>query len=231
MRITVNNLVKNYRNRIVLNVDDLTLEKGKIYAILGLNGSGKTTLIECIAGLIDYDQGDIQYQGYKDVSAARRDISICTQKPYLFNKTVYKNIISGLEFRKTSKEIIKEKSDRYLKYFSIKTLMDKNARELSVGEGAKTALLRTAVPETAVTFLDEPTASMDIESTLQAEELIRAMNKGNRTVVIVTHDIFQAKRLANEVIFMDKGEVMEKGSAIQVFNNPANIYLKKILAI
>lgn len=231
MNITVKDIVKKYGNRTALHIKHITFEPGKIYAILGLNGSGKTTLIECIAGLISYEQGEIIYEGFQDIKSVRADISICTQKQYLFRKSVYENIISGLKFRKAPKEIIKDRVDRYLKYYPIDHLINKNARELSVGEGAKTALLRTAVLETDVTLLDEPTASMDIESTLLTEKLIKDMATNNRMVILVTHDIFQAKRIADEIIFMDKGAVLERGSKLQVFSNPKSDFLKKILAI
>ena len=90
-------------------------------------------------------------------------------------------------------------------------MLNKNTRELSGGEQAKVSLLRTAILETQMTFLDEPTASMDIESTLRAEKLIKTMAEGKRSVILVTHDLLQAERVADYVIFLDKGRIIEQG--------------------
>ncbi|WP_040212362.1 ABC transporter ATP-binding protein [Clostridium polynesiense] len=228
MRVTIDSLIKKYNEKTVLNIDNLTIEEGKIYGILGLNGSGKSTLIQCISGLIPFDYGKIFYNGQEDIHPVRKSISASLQGNNLFNRTVFENIICGLEYRKASKELIKERTDKYLRYFNLQSFLNKNAKTLSGGEGAKVALLRTAVLETELTFLDEPTASMDIESTFQAEELIRYMAQGKKTVVVVTHDILQAKRISDEVIFMDKGRILEMGLGKKVLNNPESDYLKKV---
>jgi tungstate transport system ATP-binding protein len=231
MKIYINNLIKKYNENIVLNIEKLNIDEGKIYAVLGLNGSGKSTMMECIAGLIDYDDGSITYDGNKDVNSIRQHISICVQKQYLFDKSVIDNIAWGLKIRKEDKKIIDKRLEEYLNYFDLDNILYKNAKKLSGGEGAKTALLRTAILETEMTILDEPTASMDIESTFQAEKLIKAMAGGKRSVILVTHDIFQAKRLADEVVFMDKGRIIEKGNAKKIFISPQSIHLRKILNI
>jgi tungstate transport system ATP-binding protein len=231
MKIHVENLIKKYNGNTVLNIDKLDIGEGKIYAVLGLNGSGKSTLMECIAGLLDYNSGIITYDGSKNVSSVRRQMSICVQKQYLFDKSVKENIAWGLEARKEDGPSIEKKLQAYLNCFDLNSILYKNAKKLSGGEGAKTALLRTAVLETELTILDEPTASMDIESTFQAEKLIKSMAGGKRSVIIVTHDIYQAKRLADEVVFMDKGIIIEKGNAKKIFLSPQSIHLKKILDI
>ena len=116
-------------------------------------------------------------------------------------------------------------------YFEVNALLNKKSHWLSGGERAKIALLRTAVLETKITILDEPTASMDIESSIKAEELIKQLAIGGRTVIIVTHDVYQAKRIADYVIFMDKGKIIEMGNKEYVLNNPNNKLVKQILNI
>jgi len=113
----------------------------------------------------------------------------------------------------------------------VEELLNKKSHWLSGGERAKVALLRTSVLETEVTILDEPTAAMDIESSMKAEELIRNLSKDNRTVIVVTHDVYQAKRIADYVIFMDKGKILEMGNKDEVLGNPKNKLLKQILNI
>lgn len=229
MKLEIEKLTKGYGDRRVLDIDHLEIESGHVYAILGLNGSGKSTLLECISGLIEYDGGKIIYDGENSLRAVWDKISIMTQINYMFNKTVMANIITGLEFRKYNKEQIEKRISKYLEYFNLQPLLHKNAKYLSGGEKAKTALLRTAVLETDLTLLDEPTANMDMESTLQAEELVKAMAMGNRTVVIVTHDLYQAQRIADFIFFMDNGKVIEKGSSEDIFINPKNKLVRMIL--
>lgn len=229
MKLIIQDLTKSYGDRRVLNIDQLQIDSGLVYAVLGLNGSGKSTLLECISGLVEYDGGEIIYEGENSLRTVKDKISIMTQSNYMFNKTVISNIRTGLEFRKYNEDQIEKLVSSYLNYFNLKPLLNKNAKNLSGGEKAKTALLRTAVLETDLTLLDEPTANMDIESTIQAEELIKSMAKEERTVIIVTHDLFQAQRIADFIIFMDNGKVIEKGNREEIFRNPKNKLVRMIL--
>lgn len=229
MNIFIKNAVKEYNGKMVLEIGDLTFEKGNIYALVGLNGSGKSTLLQCASGLDTFTKGEVLYNGKADVSAVRKNISVMTQKPYLFNSSAQENIKLGLKFRKYNNDEVEKKLNKYLPCFDIETLLIKNAKKLSGGEQAKVALLRTAVLETELTFLDEPTASMDIESTLRAERLIESMTSENRTVILVTHDLYQVERVADYVVFLDKGRIIEKGEKHTVFNSPRHNLVKQIL--
>lgn len=229
MKIYVNKAVKEYNGRVVLKIDELAFEEGYIYALMGLNGSGKTTLLQCVSGLESLTAGKVLYDGQENLESARRNIAVMTQKPYMFNDTVLANIKLGLKFRKYSDEKIHEIVDKYISYFDMEGLLSKNASRMSGGEQAKTALLRTAVLEAKVTFLDEPTASMDIESTLKAEDLIKCMVSEERAVVLVTHDLYQAERLADYIVFLDKGEIIESGKKHQVFYFPKHKLIRQIL--
>jgi ABC-type polar amino acid transport system, ATPase component len=228
MKVFIHKAVKKYNNNVVLNIDNLNLENEKIYAVIGLNGSGKTTLMESIAGLRSLSSGNIKYNDL-NLEEVRSDISIMLQSSYLFNGSVLSNIICGLKFRKYKDEEIKRRLAKYLTIFNIEELLNKNSKKLSGGEQEKVCLLRTAILETDLTIFDEPTSSMDIESTLKAEELIKNMAKEQRTVVVITHDIYQAKRIADEVIFMDRGKVIEIGKKEDIFNNPKHNLIKAIL--
>jgi tungstate transport system ATP-binding protein len=185
--------------------------------------------LECASGTDTFTKGKVFYDNSTDIELVRKDIAVMLQKPYLFNSSVVDNIIIGLRFRKFSKEAIGERLSSYLKYFDLHGLLNKNSRELSGGEQAKVALIRTAVLETPVAFLDEPTASMDIESTLKAEKLIKDMAIKNRSVILVTHDLFQAERIADYVVFLDKGRIIEQGETHRIFQFPQHKLLKQIL--
>jgi tungstate transport system ATP-binding protein len=229
MNITVMDTIKEYNGKEVLYIDKLKFEEGYVYALMGLNGSGKTTLLQCVSGLEAFTRGTVLYDNRSFDEFVKRDISVMLQKPYLFNSSVIENITIGLKFRKLNKELIEDLINRYGSYFNLEGLLNKNTKELSGGEQAKVALLRTAILETQMTFLDEPTASMDIENTLKAEKLIKTMAQGKRSVVLVTHDILQAQRVADYVVFLDKGKIIEQGEKYKVFNYPEHKLLRQIL--
>lgn len=230
MKINVQNVMVEYNGRKVLDVENLCFEEGLVYCVLGLNGSGKSTLLNCIAGIEKY-YGKVVYNENSTIVDSRPKLSIMLQKPYMFNASVYENIGCGLKFRKIDKEIIKKRIYEYEKCFELKDLMHKNAKALSGGETSKAALLRCAVLETEVTLLDEPTASMDIESTVKAESLIKSMASNNRTVIIVTHDLYQAERISDYIIFMDKGLIIEQNEKNKFFKTPEHHLVKAILKV
>lgn len=230
MEIYVREALVEYGGRKALEVNCLRFERGKVYSIMGMNGSGKSTLLNCIAGIEEY-HGEIFYGDYGSIGNVRTKLSMMLQKPYMFSGSVYENIGCGLKFRKEDGKKIEEKILKYEKYFDFKCMMEKDARTLSGGEAAKTALLRCAVLETEVTLLDEPTASMDIESTFKAEALIREMAEKNRTVIVVTHDLYQAERISDYVLIMDRGRVIENGIKNRVFNAPKHPLAKAILNV
>jgi tungstate transport system ATP-binding protein len=231
MEIKIKNAVKYYEGREVLNIPDLEIKNGIIYAVIGLNGSGKSTLLQCIAGTEKLSEGHIEYEKHLTFGDCKLNISFMAQKPYLFNGTVKNNILIGLKYRKLSKTEIENRFEKYRYYFDMEYLLDKNAKKISGGESAKTALLRTSILEGTLILLDEATSSMDIESTINAEELIKGMRREETTVILVTHDLYQARRMADYVIFMDQGKIIEKGLTENVFNNPQHALVKKMLAI
>ena len=175
--------------------------------------------------------GRIEYQKNLNYEECKLDISYMNQKPYLFNENVKKNFLIGLKYRKLSRTEIENRFEKYRYYFDMEYLLDKNTKKLSGGEYAKTALLRTAVLEGNLILLDEVTASMDIESTIKAEKLIKDMKKEENTIILVTHDLYQARRIADYVIFMDKGKIIERGLKKDVFNNPQHALVKNMLTI
>lgn len=229
MNIKVMNAGKEYNGKEVLYVEELNLKEGYVYALMGLNGSGKTTVLQCTSGIEDFTRGKVLYDNCSYDEAIKRDIAVMLQDPYIFNSSVIENIEIGLKFRKFSKGLTEERINSYVPYLNIEDLLSKNARELSGGQQAKVSLLRTAVLEAQMTFLDEPTASMDIESTLRAEKLIKTMAEGKRSVVLVTHDLMQAERVADFVIFLDKGKIIEQGETNRVLRFPQHKLLRQIL--
>lgn len=200
------NLRKSYDGRIVLDVSSLELENGKIYAVIGANGSGKSTMAKIAAGIIDPD-------------SAKPDNKLQTgympQKSFAFRMSLRKNMrINGGDG---------EREEALLKALKIEHLADAGAKRLSGGETARMALARLLMRDYELIVLDEPCSAMDIESTLLAEKLIRDYrDRIGCAVLIVTHSISQAERIANEVLFLSDGKLIERGSPEKLIEHPDN---------
>ncbi len=228
MNIDIENAQKYYDGRLIVDVEKLSITHNKIYAVLGMNGSGKSTFINCLAGILDFDKSKINYDG-KDTKLAKKDIALMLQNFYIFNDTVFNNIALSLKFLNLKQDKIEERIESYMEYFDIKRYLNKNATKLSGGEKAKVALLRTMVSEKDTIFLDEPTSNMDMESVISAERLIVYSKSIGKTIILVTHNFLEAERIADFIIFMEKGKIIEMGKKEEVFNFPKNELVKKIL--
>lgn len=201
-----NYLQKTYSGRCVLNVDSLELEKGRIYAVIGANGSGKSTLARICAGVLKADKGNVK---------SDCKIGYMPQNCYAFKMSTRKNLrINGKD---------RQRENELLNYLKISELAEERANRLSGGETARMALGRLLMQDYELIILDEPTAAMDIESTLLSEKLIMDYRKKTGcAVLIVTHSIAQAERMADEVLFMSEGILTEQGSPAELIHNPKN---------
>ena len=195
---------KTFDGRTVLSVPELDIEDGKIIAILGTNGSGKSTFARIVSKILKADGNE------KSVTMDNLKIGYLPQKPYVFNMSLEKNM-----------NIIGGDSSDMMKRLKIDNIKDENGKKLSGGEAAKLSLGRILKKEFNVLFLDEPTSEMDIESTLMAEELIKEYaEKTGATVFVITHELKQAKRMSDYVIFFDEGKLRAFGETGEVINNP-----------
>lgn len=201
MEVNIKGLKKSYYKKLVLNIEDLTLEDGKITGITGGNGVGKTTLLNIISGLDSDYTGEIRYGNISINKDIKTEISLVFQTPYLFKRSVYDNIeypliIRGVEKVKRNKLILD-----IIKRLEIEDLKDKLAHKLSGGESQKVALARSLIFNPKLLLLDEPTSNIDADSikTMEREILkFHAQTKG--TIIIVTHNIEQSKRLAENFV-------------------------------
>lgn len=205
MRIVLVNIRKSYNSRLVLDIGSLTFENGKIYAILGQNGSGKTTMLRLIAGIDKPDCGDILFG---DKENGTTDISYLSQNPYIFDFTVIQNVMLGMG----NKPDTASSAEEALNYVGMKGFAGTGARSLSGGEGQRIAVARTLVLEKSLVLLDEPAAFVDASSIHLIENYIKASNRKNdSTIIFNTHNPSQALRIADEVILLHEGKVIEKG--------------------
>lgn len=203
---------KTYHGVKVLDFPGLELQPGKIYAILGANGSGKSTFAKIAAGVLPADQ-KCRIPG---------SVGYLPQKPYAFRMTLRKNILltAGRP----------ERADELMRTLSLTELKEKRADRLSGGETARMAMARLMMKRYDMVILDEPTAAMDMESTSAAEELIlKYVRETDCVLILVTHSLQQARRVADEAIYFHKGRLLENGPTEYVLYHPALAETRKFL--
>ena len=215
-QFSVNNLTKFYNGKKVLDIPSLTLEKGAIYCVIGPNGSGKTTLLSMLSFIIRPSSGSIQFSGDQvgnqrdDKSALRRNISIVLQNPFLFSTTVEKNVAYGLKIRRVNKADQKKKVKECLDLVGLAGFEKRRVRELSGGEAQRVAIARGIAVQPEVLLLDEPTTNVDSTNVEALERIISELNLRFRTTVIMTtHDLNQAHRIADEIIALSEGRIRQ----------------------
>lgn len=206
---------KSYDEDYVLNFPGMAFEQGKIYAVIGANGSGKSTFAKCVAGVISADtKGTIVEENVT--------VGYMPQKSYAFRLSVEKNIALGVENEARANELMDA--------LQIKHLAKKKANQLSGGETARMALARVLMKSFDLLILDEPTAAMDVETTSLAEELMMKYCRDTGCVLIlVTHSLQQARRVADEILFFYKGELAEVGPKETVLASPKRMETKRFL--
>lgn len=203
-----------YGKTPVLTFPGITLEKGKVYAIIGSNGSGKSTFAKVLAGVVSADR--------KVKPIGNVKTGYMPQKNYAFRMNVLSNILLGGKDTKMAGYLMDK--------LKISHLKDKSAKTLSGGETAKMALARLMMGEYDVVILDEPTSAMDMESSLLTEELIdEYVRRTGCCLIIITHNIRQAVRISDEVLYFHKGTLLEYGDKDTVLNTPKNEETKTFL--
>lgn len=222
MEIKLDNLIREYEKRRVLDIPEHLIEKGSRTAIIGPNGAGKSTLLNIIGGLDKGYAGKVFYgmEG-NDFSKIARKVTVVFQKPYLISTTVEKNIFYPMKIRGFSKEEQKTRTENFCQDLGLGPFRKQKSWKLSGGETQKVALARALAFGPELLLLDEPTANVDPATTGEIEKLLLKINKKeNTTIIFITHNLAQAKRVCENVIFMHKGEIIESGYIESVFNNP-----------
>ena len=208
MRIGLENIVKKYNEKIILGIGDLTIEEGKITGITGPNGSGKSTLLNIVGGIDKEYSGNVLYDGHSLNREIERNMTYVFQKPYLFRRKVYENIAYPLKLRGVNKQEIQIKVRKVIENLEIEELAEKKAHLLSGGESQKVVLARALVFNPKLLLLDEPTSNIDPESIkIMEREIVRFNKDTNSTVIIVTHNLSQAKRICDNIIYLQGGRV------------------------
>lgn len=210
MNIIGKNIKKYYGSNLVLNIDNIRIKKGKLTGISGPNGCGKSTFLHIIAGLDKDFSGEVLYDGQKLSKNILSHMTLVPQEPYLFKRSVFENIAYPLKIRNYSNSEIKIQVDRLLKKMDIYKLKDQRADKLSGGETQKVSLARGLIFNPKVLMLDEPTSNIDLNSVkIMEKEILNFVEEGG-TVLMVTHDEEQSKRLCEENIFFNRGKIEDK---------------------
>ena len=214
---------KVYGNKKVLDRINLKVHEGEILALLGPNGSGKTTILKILAFVEYPTTGEVKFQGekinFKNTEKARLNSTLAFQKTTLFGTSVFNNIAYGLKIRKVPKEKIEKEVKNALKRVKLEGFEKRPARKLSGGEQQRVAIARALVLKTKLLLLDEPTANLDPKNAGILEEVIDNINRKEKiTIVIATHNMFQAKTLPDRIALMDEGKITEFGTPTEVFS-------------
>ena len=216
MLYELNNLIKTYDQRTVLNLEKLSFKKNKVLGLLGPNGAGKTTLLEILAFLIRPSAGDLWFKKEMvDFTSGklldmRRKVVLIQQQPLLFTTTVFKNVEYPLKIRKTPQakreRIVKELLD----LVGMGKFTHASAHKLSGGETHRVAIAQALACFPKVILMDEPTASVDVENQINIEHIIKEINrKKGISIIFTTHDMIQASRLADETLFLYEGKIAQ----------------------
>jgi tungstate transport system ATP-binding protein len=220
-------LQKDYGDRRVLSIDALEVLRGEILGIVGPSGAGKSTLLRLLNFLEQPTAGRIEFGGEKFGSGdvmpleLRRRVTTVFQRPMLLNRNVWDNVAFGLSLRglRDSQKVVQAT----LEQVGMEKLARQQARLLSGGEAQRVALARALVLHPEVLLLDEPTANLDPYNVGLIEDIVRQANQnGGTTIVIVTHNVFQAHRLAKRVAFILGGKLVEVAETQQFFEAPAD---------
>lgn len=231
--ITVRNFGVSYDKKTVLENVNLSIQPGRITAILGPSGCGKSTLLKAMNRMLELNtdvriSGSICLQGQEireiAVEELRRRVGMVFQNPTPFPMSIYKNmtyapLYYGVHDKRELEHIVQDNLSVTGLYEEVKDELHKSALKLSGGQQQRLCIARALTARPEVLLLDEPCSALDVKSTEIIEKLLLKL-KESYTIVIVTHNLFQARRIADDCIFMLNGQVWEQNSAEELFAAP-----------
>ena len=239
--IKVTDLHKSFGELAVLKGIDFQADTGEVIVIIGPSGMGKSTFLRCInyierpeKGIIEIDnvKVDAEKCTEKEIKQLRLKTSMVFQNYNIFkNKTVIENVmLPMISVQKIEKEIAKEKALQYLDQVGLLDKINEYPSRLSGGQQQRVGIARAMAVNPQLILLDEPTSSLDPELVLGILDILRNLaNEHKRTMIIVTHEMSFAKEIADRIIFMDDGRIIEEGTQEEIFSNPQNERTKRFL--
>lgn len=242
--IRLHNIKKSFNQNEVLKDINLTINKSEVVVIMGPSGSGKSTLLRCITFLEEPNEGMVRL-GEQKVKAGqllnkqrknairelRQNTGFVFQQFNLFpHKTALENVMEGpIVIKKISREAAKENAVTLLEKVGLADRMDHYPAQLSGGQQQRVAIARALSMEPMVMLYDEPTSALDPELVREVLLVMKELAKEGMTMIVVTHEMSFAKDVADRVIFMDEGVIIEEGSANAIFNHPKEERTKRFL--
>ena len=221
----------SYASKGVTLIDAINLEVSShgLTIILGHNGSGKSLLLKLLHGVIKPNSGEINWNQYKPLTNQYWR-TFLLQRPTFFNRSVIYNIAFVLQIAGIPKQEHQERCEQALEICGLKEISHRKTHLLSGGEMQKLSLARAWVLHPSVILLDEPTVALDPPSVLGFESIIQNFKQTGTKVIMTTHDLSQAKRLADEIVFIDRGKILEQSEADQFFAGPASSQAQKFIS-
>ena len=231
--LTISNLKKKFGDNEVLKDINLDVKQGEVIAVIGPSGSGKSTLLRCINYLEEPDDGIIQLEELKlnAKKASKKKINTLVKKSSMVfqhynlfkNKTVLENVTEGLIITKKMKktDAIK-KGKEILERVGLTAQLEQYPATLSGGQQQRVGIARSLAMETTLLLFDEPTSALDPELVKGVLDIIKSITELKQTMIIVTHEMSFAKEVADQIIFMEHGYIVETGPPEQVFDSPNN---------
>lgn len=238
--LSINNLVKTYSKNTILNGVSFDVEKGEIAVIIGESGNGKTTILRCLNGLTTIDKGSVILNGEEIDCANNTEFGLIFQNFNLFphynvinNITLplvsrYKKSLNKISFITKRKMIksYKEESKRIalelLEKIGLKDKAFNYPCQLSGGQAQRVAIARALALKPNILCFDEPTSALDPKTTLEIVKVIKELKREGYTLLIITHDIGFAKKVADKVFFLKKGEIIDSGTVNEILVSPTN---------
>ncbi len=226
--IRTENLVKRFGDFAAVDHVNVDIREGSFTAILGPSGCGKTTLLRCVAGLIEPDSGQILIGG-KDVTRVppfKRNLGFVFQRPAMFpHMTVYENVAWALELRKWPKPKVKDRVMEMLRLVRLDGLEHRAYRQLSGGQAQRVVIARALAPQPDVLLLDEPLSQLDAKLRDELKlEIAEIHRKTGCTTLMVTHDQAEALTIADNVLLMHQGKIVQEGSPVELYRYPSNLF-------
>lgn len=217
--VTMSGAMTSRRGAVLVGPVDLTLDGQGICMVIGPNGSGKTSLLRLLHGAARLTRGRITWAC--PTPEAFRQQAFVFQRPVMLRRTVGQNLIYPLTIRGTAHSAAWTLARDWAERVGLTDMLDRQATLLSGGEQQKLALARALITQPRLLFLDEPCASLDGRATREIEEILTSARDRGTRLIMSTHDMGQARRLADEVLFLLRGKVHDRGLAPEFFDRPA----------
>jgi len=208
--------------RALLDGVDIAIEPGPLTVIMGPNGAGKSLLLRVLANLVQPDSGLVTWGGTVPNRARAPRLGFVFQKPVMLRRSAIDNVRYALKAADVPRAERDRRAAEALAQAGLERLADAPARVLSGGEQQRLAIARALAIRPEILLLDEPTANLDPAATLAIETLVQAAHRAGTTIAFVTHDLGQARRLANDIVFVHHGRIAEHTPAYRFFSEPSS---------